>query len=266
MKAIQRTETCITLLAFAMLSIALAPAFSGTVDTQRTTLGRQIRQRCTERKISGGILVYLGDPDHDLLRDLAEMSRECFLVRVLLQETSDLDARRKRLLADGFYGNVSLDHWTGPELPFIPNLVNVLFVDSPAKIAREEILRALVPDGIALIKSGNGLEVIRKERPREYDVWTHYLHDADNNAVSLDTRIDSIACQQWVGGPPWSRHHDHIASLTALVSDGKRIFYVFDEGKTSSILLPSKHALIARDAFNGTVLWKKPLPSWFLHL
>jgi len=140
MKAIQRTKTCNTLLAFAMLSIALAPAFSGTVDAQRTMLGRQIRQHCAERKISGGILVYLGDPDHDLLRDLAGMSRNSFLVRGLLPATSDLDARRKRLIADGFYGNVSLVHRTGSELPFIPNLVNVLFVDSPARIAREEIL------------------------------------------------------------------------------------------------------------------------------
>jgi hypothetical protein len=137
-------------------------------------LGRQIRQHCAERKISGGTLVYLGDPDHDLLRDLAGMSGDCLLVRALLQEKSDLDARRKRLLADGLYGNISLVHWTGPDLPFIPNLVNMLSIDSPARIACEEILRVLVPDGTALIRSGNGLELIQKERPREYDVWTHY--------------------------------------------------------------------------------------------
>ncbi|MHC4073438.1 MAG: hypothetical protein ACYTGS_15615 [Planctomycetota bacterium] len=194
------------------------------------------------------------------------MSRESFLVRGLLPETSDLGASRRHLLADGLYGNLSLVHWAGPDLPFIPNMVNVLVADSTTRIPREEILRVLVPDGIALVRNGNSLKVIQKERPQEYDDWTHYLHDAGNNAVSMDTQIDSIASQQWVGGPPWSRHHDHVASVTALVSDGRRIFYVFDEGKTSSILLPSKHALIARDAFNGTVLWKKPLPSWFPHL
>ena len=266
MKTTRPIKKHITLFTVVLPLVVLAPAFSGTADAQRTLLGRQIRQHCAEREISGGIVVYLGNPDQDLLRDLAGMSRDSFLVRGLLPETSDLGAYRKRLLADGLYGNLSLVHWAGRDLPFIPNLVNVLVIESPARIAREEILRVLVPDGIALVRNRNGLEVIQKERPQEYDDWTHYLHDAGNNAVSMDTRIDSIACQQWVGGPPWSRHHDHIASLTALVSDGRRIFYVFDEGKTSSILLPSKHALIARDAFNGTVLWKKPLPSWFPHL
>ncbi|UCF14082.1 MAG: PQQ-binding-like beta-propeller repeat protein, partial [Phycisphaerales bacterium] len=266
MKTIQYIEKHIILFPCALLLIVLAPAFSRTANAQRTMLGRQIRQHSSERKISGGILVYFGNPDQDLLADLAGISRNSFLVRGLLPETNDLSAHRKRLFADGLYGSISLVHWTGPDLPFIPNLVNVLVIDVSAKILREEMLRVLVPDGIALIRNENGLEVIQKKRPQEYDDWTHYLHDAGNNAVSMDTRIDSVACQQWVGGPPWSRHHDHIASLTALVSDGGRIFYIFDEGKTSSILLPSKHALIARDAFNGTVLWKKPLPSWFPHL
>jgi hypothetical protein len=210
-----------------MLLIGIAPAFAGTTDARRTELGERIRQHCVKREISGGILVYIGNPDQDLLSDLADMSRESFLVRGLLPETSDIGASRRRLLADGLYGNISLVHWTGPDLPFIPNMVNVLVVDSTAaRILREEILRVLVPDGIALVRNGNSLKVIQKERPQEYDDWTHYLHDAGNNAVSMDTQIDSIACQQWVGGPPWSRHHDHVASLTALVSDGRRIFYV----------------------------------------
>ncbi|MHC4371588.1 MAG: outer membrane protein assembly factor BamB family protein, partial [Planctomycetota bacterium] len=266
MRTTQRIETHILLFALVTLLIGLAPARAGTPDAVRTELGKQIRQRCVESEISGGILVYLGDPGRDLVRDLARISQESFLVRGLLPGSRDLGALRRRLLADGLYGNVSLVHWAGPDLPFIPNMVNVLMVDLSTTMPREELLRVLAPHGIALVRNGDSVEVIQKERPQEYDDWTHYLHDAGNNAVSTDTQIDSIACQQWVAGPPWSRHHDHVASLTALVSDGRRIFYVFDEGKTSSILLPSKHALIARDAFNGTVLWKKSLPSWFPHL
>ena len=261
-----KIRSCFNLLAFILLMLGLAPASSGSGDGPRTDLGKQIRQHCAEQKISGGVLVYVGNPAPGLLEDLAGMAERSFLVRGLLPDTNDLDAYRKRLLADGLYGKVSLVHWKGPDLPFIPNLVNVLVVDSTAGISRQEILRVLAPEGIALVGKENDRKVIQKERPKEYDRWTHYLHDTDNNAVSMDTRIDSLAHQQWVAGPPWSRHHDHVASMTALVTDGRRIFYVFDEGKTSSILLPSKHALIARDAFNGTVLWKKPLPNWFPHL
>jgi len=261
----QRLKTGISWFVFFMLFCLASASFAGA-DGPRENLGEQIRQHCAERNISGGVLLYLGDPDNALLTELAEMSNERFLVRVLLSEDGDLAMRRERLLADGLYGKISLVHWSRSDLPFSPNVVNVLVIDSPDKVSRDEIQRVLVPHGFALVKQGGNWEVTQKERPEESDNWTHYLHDADNNAVSKDTRIDSISHLQWVGGPRWSRHHDHIASLTALVSDGRRIFYVFDEGKTSSILLPAQHVLIARDAFNGTIVWKRPLPSWFPHL
>jgi hypothetical protein len=40
------------------------------------------------------------------------------------------------------------------------------------------------------------------------------------------------------------------------VSGGGRIFYIIDEGSRITILTPAKWTLVARDAFNGTVLWK----------
>jgi outer membrane protein assembly factor BamB len=54
--------------------------------------------------------------------------------------------------------------------------------------------------------------------------------------------------------------------MNAMVSAGGRIFYVMDEGPTESIQLPSEYFLTARDAFNGTILWKRPLRDWFNHL
>lgn len=44
------------------------------------------------------------------------------------------------------------------------------------------------------------------------------------------------------------------------------MFYIFDEGSTASIMLPAKPVLVARDAFNGTILWKRPIDKWFPHL
>jgi outer membrane protein assembly factor BamB len=68
---------------------------------------------------------------------------------------------------------------------------------------------------------------------------------------------------RWTGGPFWARSHEHTASLQAMVSAAGRVFYVMDEGPTESIQLPAAFFLTARDAFNGTVLWKRPLPNWF---
>ena len=57
-----------------------------------------------------------------------------------------------------------------------------------------------------------------------------------------------------------------MASMSALVSANGRLFYIFDEGSTASILLPSKWFLAGRDAFNGTILWKRPIDNWHTHL
>ena len=49
-----------------------------------------------------------------------------------------------------------------------------------------------------------------------------------------------------------------------MVSGKGRLFYVFDEGLpgVTAASLPEKWTLIARDAFNGKLLWKRPLTEW----
>ncbi len=57
-----------------------------------------------------------------------------------------------------------------------------------------------------------------------------------------------------------------MASMSALVSTNGRMFYIMDEGSRISIQLPPKWKLIARDAFNGTILWKREIATWQSHL
>ena len=71
---------------------------------------------------------------------------------------------------------------------------------------------------------------------------------------------------QWVAGPKFSRHHDKMSSMSALVSSGGRVFYIFDDAPRVSILLPPDWHLVARDAFNGTTLWKRQITRWQSHL
>ncbi len=54
--------------------------------------------------------------------------------------------------------------------------------------------------------------------------------------------------------------------MSALVSSQGRLFYILDEGSRVSIELPADWQLIARDAFNGTVLWKQPIAKWHDHM
>ena len=127
-------------------------------------------------------------------------------------------------------------------------------------------MRVLAPNGVAYIRKGNTWTKTVKPRPKEIDEWTHYLHDATNNAVAKDTVVAPPHHIQWVGGPEWARSHDHLASVSAVVSSGGRIFYIVDEGPIASVALLAKWFLVARDAFNGVTLWRRPIGPWEGHL
>ncbi|MEQ1853922.1 MAG: PQQ-binding-like beta-propeller repeat protein, partial [Chthoniobacteraceae bacterium] len=175
-------------------------------------------------------------------------------------------AARERLFTEKVYGEVALDVWREGQLPYIDNLVNLIVAEDAGGVPMEEIKRVLVPDGVALIKQGGEWKKTVKTRSDQIDEWTHYYYDAKGNAVSKDKEVGPPSRLQWVGSPRWSRHHDRMSSVSAQVTSKGRLYYIMDEGSRISILLPSKWNLIARDAFNGTVLWKKPIEKWSEHM
>ncbi len=71
---------------------------------------------------------------------------------------------------------------------------------------------------------------------------------------------------QWKAGPEYSRSHENMSSVSAVVSAGGRVFSIMDEGPPVSIYLPPKWVLSARDAFSGVLLWKVPIKEWHAEL
>ncbi|HIE51457.1 MAG TPA: methyltransferase domain-containing protein [Armatimonadetes bacterium] len=214
--------------------------------------------------VKGGLIVHLGCGEGRLTAALHANDR--YLVHGLDSEATNILKARTYLRRLGLYGQVSVEQWSGRRLPYIDNLVNLLVAEDLGEVPMEEVLRVLVPKGVAYLKRGDRWEKIVKPWPKEIDEWTHYLHDASNNAVAHDSVVGPPRGLQWVGSPRWSRHHDRMASMSALVSANGRLFYIIDEGSRASIMLPPKWSLIARDAFNGTLLWKRRIPSWWTHI
>ena len=105
-----------------------------------------------------------------------------------------------------------------------------------------------------------------KPRPKNTDEWTHFLHDAGGNAVARDEVVGPPRSVQWIAGPRHTRSHEHIPGIYALVSTGGRIFYIADEAPIASIRHPPRWRLVARDAYNGILLWKRPISTWFPHI
>ncbi|MFC1636999.1 hypothetical protein ACFL5Z_19425, partial [Planctomycetota bacterium] len=133
-------------------------------------------------------------------------------------------------------------------------------------VSDTEVMRVLAPNGVAYFKSQGQWTKMVKVRPREIDEWMHYLHDPSNNAVAHDSVIEPPSRYQWLAGPRYARQHDHMSSVSAVVSANGRLFYIFDEAPRASILIPPQWRLIARDAFNGKLLWKRNIELWHTHL
>ena len=222
------------------------------------------RQILAASGVKGGIVVHLGMGDGQLTAALRANNR--YQVQGLDPDAAKVTAARNAIAATGSYGPVSVNHLDGPLLPYVDNTVNLLVAEQLGGVPMAEVMRVLVPNGVAMVRQGGDWKKSVKPKDGRLDEWTHYFYDAKGNTASKDSVVGPPERLQWVGSPRWSRHHDRMSSLSAQVTAAGRLFYIMDEGSRISILLPAKWQLIARDAFNGTILWKRPIPSWNTHL
>jgi len=230
------------------LFLLICPALAGSAD-----------KFLAQAAVQGGLIVHIGSGDGTLLADL--QTQQGCLLHGLEADPVKVQASRRFLLDQGLYGKISVDLFEGQKLPYAENLVNLIVIDNPRiNIPRREILRVLVPNGVAII---NG-EKITKPIPDNIDEWTHFEHGPENNAVAADIVVAPPRRLHWVAGPRWLRTHEEPTGITSMVTAGGRLFYTLDEGPIgiSISTMPEKWSIIARDAFNGTLLWKKPLPNW----
>ena len=213
--------------------------------------------------VKGGLVVHLDCRDGKLTGALG--ASDGYLVLGLDEDARNVQQARGHIQSLGLYGKVSVDQFDGRRLPLIDNLANLAIAEDLGKVSMDEVMRILCPGGVGYVQHNGEWTTAVKPRPGDIDEWTHCLHDATNNPVAHDV-VGPPRRLQWVGSPRWSRHHDNMSSVSAVVSTGGRVFYIFDEGSRSSIFLPSKWTLIARDAFNGAVLWKRQIPKWHVQL
>ncbi len=244
--------------------------------------------------LPGPFVVHLHCGDGTQTAEL--LKRDGLVVQGLDTSRATVEAARRNPAFRKDYGNrITFTWFDGRNLPFIDNCVNVVVLSgvppspegsgaaSGCQVSGEEIQRVLAPRGVLLTRSPlntehrtlntyqnpapEGWHAHRKAVPPEIDDWSHHMYGPDNNRVSRDTRLaPPLSHMQWTVGPRFTRHHEHMSSFQAMVSARGKIFYIIDEGPKDSVLLPPDWSLVARDAFNGIELWRKPLARWFDHL
>lgn len=207
--------------------------------------------------VKGGVVVHLGCGDGDFTASLRVNDR--YLVHGLDTDAALVAKARKKLRARGIYGPVSVARYDGRHLPYVSNTVNLVIAEDKVDIAKSEVMRVLAPEGVAWI----GGEQVVKPRPEEIDEWTHFLHDSGGNSVADDQQVGSPRTLRWKAKPRWCRSHEMPSSVQGVVTSGGRLFTILDEAPTGVFeKLPWKCRLVARDAFNGKLLWKVPLKKW----
>ncbi|MBC8875987.1 MAG: PQQ-binding-like beta-propeller repeat protein [Planctomycetes bacterium] len=213
---------------------------------------------------AGGLIVHVGCGDGALTEALSMDGR--FVVQGLAVDAAEVARAREEVRTAGSYGRVSIRLLGSGRLPYGDEVVNVIVDEVPGTVSDDEALRVLVPGGVHLTAQGDGWKKTVKPGSEETDEWTHFLYDATNNAVSRDRVVGPPKSLRWACGPEYARSHEHLGSVSAMVTANGRVFYIVDEGPIANVHAPPDWKLVARDAYNGILLWTRPIGVWESHL
>jgi len=241
----------------AVAALGLAAACAPAADLLPQAAATQVLDATG---VKGGLVVHVGCGDGQ--RTLQLRAGDGFIVQGLDTSAENVSAARARIAAAALYGEVTARQFDGKGLPFIDNTVNLIVVDDPGSVTREEMMRVLCPKGTLCVREGAGWKTEVKPWPADIDEWTHYQHDPQGTMVGKDKVVGPPQHIQWMGDPKWLRNHDFMSSMHAMVSAGGKVFYIIDEGLRAHVFLPAQWTLVARDGFNGAVLWRLPLKDW----
>jgi len=210
--------------------------------------------------VTGGLIVHLACGDGRLTAALA--AGDGFVIQGLDADAKNVEAARAHVRSLGLYGKVSVERFSGGRLPYVDNLVNLVVAEHLGGVSQDEVMRVLAPLGVACVKQDGQWTRTVKPWPAEIDEWQQHFHDSDNNAVAKDSLVGPPRHYQWIAEPEWMRSHLTLPSINCFVSSQGRLFTVEDQGSAEHPALPGKFALVARDAFNGVVLWQCSFPDW----
>lgn len=237
----------------ALLCFIAFSAIQGAVCHAELTIDQALDQIADNR----GVVAVLGLPKSDpqFVNKLAQ-ARE---LTVYFQSASGDDISRVRAAAEkaGLLGkSVFVDIGSLDSIHLTHNLADAVVVDDAdaAQTSQEEILRVLRPQGRALV----GQRQIVKPIPDGIDDWSHPYHGPDNNPQSLDKYVRGEFETQFIADPKFSPMPEQT------VIAGGRIFkamgHIAHKANQNAML----NSLLCINAYNGSILWKRPLSEGFM--
>ena len=188
---------------------------------------------------ASGFLVHVIDPNPAVISQLRSAADAAGLpIQRLLAETGSL-----------------------ARLPHAANTLDLVvsLSDEPGSaIGKEEILRALRPEGVAIFFDDGQPDTFAKPVPPGLDEWSHWEKAPDNNPVSQDEWIKAPYMTQFLA-KPW-----YIGMPAITTAAGGRTFLAMGHIAHHQREWDQLNWLIGRNGYNGTVLWKERLPDDYL--
>lgn len=151
-----------------------------------------------------------------------------------------------------------VDLGTLQTIRLMDNVADRIIVTSEAAklVPDEELLRALRPRGTAHL----GERQLVKPVPDGIDEWSHPYHGPDNNPQSRDQHVRGEFRTQFLAAPLFSPMPEQ--SVIA----GGRIFKAMGHIAHKANQNEWLNTLVCINAYNGEILWKRPLsPGFMIH-
>jgi outer membrane protein assembly factor BamB len=209
-------------------------------------------------------------------------TRSEFQVIGMEEDTTKIAAARRMLTDAQFYGvRVSMHQRANTPLPYQKYFANLIVSSSaletgPLPASAEDLFQCLAPcggvlilvqradrcDEAALIKWGERIKgwkvekssnfiigIVRRETLGGSGEWTHFYGDIGNTACSRDALAFGPMEVQWFGRPgPRGMVDRHHRSVAPLYKDGR-------------MFISGDNAIVAMDAYNGTIIWERAVPK-----
>ncbi len=207
--------------------------------------------------VQRGIVAVLGLPNQDP-RYVVDLARAGELtVYFQTDEAGQAAAVRQAAAEARLLGRrVFVDAGPFATIFLADNLADGIVVCADARDAIDEIelQRVLRPRAVALL----GDRQLEKPVPEGIDEWTHPYHGPDNNPQSRDQLVRGNLQTQFLAEPMFSPMPEQT------VVAGGRIFKAMGHIAHKENQNEWLNTLLCINAYNGTVLWRRPLPEGFM--
>ena len=227
------------------------PLFAAAVFVQPAVPDDTAKRLLDKLDVDRGICVFVGESCCQQAFQLARESE--WLVYVQLADAELVQRARRAAESAGLDATrLQIDQGTSSRIHLTSNVADALIAAGDAGgLSEREALRVLRPGGRALL----GQRELTKPLPDGMDGWSHAYHGPDNNPVSEDRLIRAPYMTQFLADP----RYGPAPQLT--VAAAGRVFKAFGHVAWHEREEPFLNTLVAFNGFNGTILWKRPLPD-----